>query len=262
MPLIESKVGKQGIRRTFQSSIPTNFSNTYASSDVGKRASWQSVKADWRTVASGRADQRIAAYLATIPTKHRMLLTFNHEPENDGKPSADFRAASRRFYQVVKEHRPQTLVGPILMDWTFDPASGLHPADWFPGSAYCDFIGIDTYQTYLFPPAGSSKVWKSSTTDRQKAAVAWIHQQGCLPAIGEFACGPWRGHSGKAADDFRRKVDWVKSTLEFFESAGAVAACYFNTLINNDLAPKPLLQDDSLTTSYWSGVSASHPKAI
>lgn len=258
MAAMDALFGPQGIRRTFQRGIPSSIAESYAGPDVGKRASWVSIKSPWAAVARGDYDAALRSYLATVPADHPLMLTYSHEPENDGGNAADFRAGSVHFNEVAKAARPQTLLGPILMDWTFDPGSGRTPADWTPGGDY-DFMGIDTYQTYLFPPSGSPTQWMFAPTARQQAALAHIQSIGVAPAIGEFACGSWRGASGSGPDDFARKVEWIDTTLRLWEDAGALAVCYFNTEVNNDMSPNSLLEDDPASTEYWQTVTASHP---
>lgn len=265
MPWLEAQVGRMGIRRTFQGNIPSNFSSTYAGADVGVRASWQSIRSDWSTTKNGAYDAAITAYLNTIPVNHQLLLTWCHEPENDGGNAADFRASAAHVYQLVKSVRPQTLVGPIFMAWTFDSRSSYVPTDWMPDPATCDFVGVDPYQNYLFPPAGAKTVWDPIPPANTAIASYMNYTKNIWhlqPALAETACGVYRGSSGTGADDFTMKRDWIKGMVEYFESNGTIAFCYFDTNINNDLSPKSLIEDDATTTAYWSSIVASHQRGV
>jgi hypothetical protein len=263
MPWLENKFGRMGIRRTFQSNIPSSFSSTYAGGDLGVRASWQSIRSDWNTTMNGAYDAAITAYLKTIPSDHMLLLTWCHEPENDGGSAANFRSSATHVYRLVKTVRPQTLVGPISMGWTFDSRSGRNPNDWMPDPSVCDFVGVDPYQNYLYPLAGAPKKWDPSPDLGSQGFMHYAkdiwHIQ---PALAETACGVYRGTTGTGPDDFNMKRDWIKSTVEYYETNGALAFCYFDTNVNNDLAPKCLLEDDSTTGAYWSSILKTHTRGV
>lgn len=266
MPWLEGKVGRMGIRRTFQSNIPTDFNSTYAGADVGVRASWQSIRSDWTTTKNGAYDTAITDYLNTIPADHDLMLTWCHEPEDDGGSSADFRASATHVNQLIKSVRPQTWVGPIFMAWTFDSRSGRAPSDWMPSVSSCDFLGVDPYQNYLFPPSGSSTTWDPTPGTGTTGITSFMNYAKntwkLTPALAETACGPYRGSSGTGADNFTMKRDWIKAEVEYFDNNGALAFCYFDTNINNDMSPEALLEDDALTTTYWSGLTASHTRGV
>lgn len=254
--------------RTYENNIPTSFSSTRSGQQdyPNGRGCWQSLRSPttWLDFAAGNYDTTLINYLATIPTNYPMMLTFNHEPENgddDGNP-AHFQAAGAHFYDICHAQRPDIPCGPIYIGQTFSPSSGKNPADWDYGPGKRDFIGVDAYQRYLFPPAGAPKTWDTAPAPWLGYVKTYAQSQGVPFAVGELACGSYRGSSGTDADNFQMKVDYISACVDFVESNGGLAFCYFNTNVNNDMSPNALLGDDSLTTSYWKGLLASHTAGL
>lgn len=266
---IVSVVGNM-FHRTYENNIPTNFSATRSGQQdyPNGRGCWQSLRAPWVDFANGVYDTALINYLATIPTGYPMMLTFNHEPENgddDGNP-AHFQAAGARFYDICHAHRPDIPVGPVYISYTFDKGidSGPYgdPHQWDYGPGKHDFIGVDTYQTYLFPPAGSGTKWDPAPHHRLVTARQYADSVGVPIAVGEFACGSYRGTTGTDADNFQMKLDYIRTSVEYVEAAGGMAFCYFNTETNDDMSPNSLIGDDSGTTAYWKNLVASHTQGL
>lgn len=264
---IVSVVGNM-FHRTYENGIPT----TFAASRSGKedypngRGCWQSLRSPttWLDFSAGMYDTALVNYLASIPANYPMMLTFNHEPENgdDDGIAAHFQAAGAHFYDIVHAHRPDIPCGPIYIGQTFSPYSGKNPADWDYGPGHRDFIGVDAYQRYLFPPAGSPTTWNYAPAPWIGYVNTYAQAQGVPMAVGELACGPYMGSTGTSAPNYQMKVDYISSCVNYVESNGGLAFCYFNTNVNNDMSPYALLGDDSQTEAYWTQLIASHKRGL
>lgn len=265
---LEDDVGRMGIRRTYDtgSGIPGNFMSTAAATDIGKRASWQSVRSPWAETAAGTHDTAIRNYVNTIPVGHRTLLTWQHEPENDGGNAPDFVAGSRRFYQVVKETRPDIDVGPIAIGWTFDPGNNHNDRqNYFDGIGpnFMDFMAIDPYNKYKFPPAGNGLVWTEAPIPQFTSMLAYCDTIGVRPGLAETASAEDYTTVGPGDPvGIQRKTDWIDTMVATADAANCIAFCYFDTLVNNDLDPTAVLQYDPESIACWAALVAAHPTAV
>jgi len=254
---LETALGQQlHVYRSYDSGFPATWQQGAGSWHPDRFVSWHSLKPSIPNTASGALDAQLTAWVQSIPTSHQCMLTFQHEPENPnkGNDAATWRTAFRRFYDIVKSVRPDIPVGPILMGWTYDPRSGRSATvDWNPGADKVDFYGVDEYQSYLFPPAGSPTTWDPYPAPNIQRCVEWAATQGKPAAVGETACGDYQG-------DFTKKRDWIKGNVDYFAANNGIAFCYFNTLVNNDMSPNSLLTDDSLTETYYGSVLADPPQ--
>jgi len=117
----------------------------------------------WRAIASGSQDawirERADAFRAFGAP---IYLTFHHEPENDLSrfgTAADYAAAFRRIVTVFRS-RNVTNVAFVwtMMSWTFNSRSGRNPLSYYPGDAYVDMIGVDSYNWY---PGRAGDEWRT-----------------------------------------------------------------------------------------------------
>lgn len=259
---LEGLVGRMGVRRTYNTgaNIPATFASTAAATDVGKRASWLSVRSPWASTANGDSDDAITAFANSIPQTHTALVTWCHEPENDGGVPADFVAGYRQFYRVFKAARPDIPVGPIYIGWTFDPANhGNDRANYADaiGANYMDFAGIDPYNKYHFPPAGNGDVWTEAAIPQFTTFLAWCDSIGVQPGLGETACAVDTTHGGGV----QRKIDWINTMVARADKEGCIAFCYFDTLVNNDVDPSALIEAQQETIDAWSIQVGKHHRA-
>lgn len=263
---------KSGIARTFSpglpSTPPTDMTRSY-----GKRASWHSVKADWDEMASGVHDSTLISFLNAVPADHELMFTFAHEPENDGVSPANgsnpaynawvaeyapkWRAACEHFYDVVKATRPQTLVGPVLMGFTFDSSSHRDPNDWRISGSKCDFYGLDPYNPYLFPMVGAPNNWVNQPSSQVTAFTAFCASLGCRPAIAETAC-----HEDASGIGPQRKVDWMNSFFNYTKANNYLAFCYFNAYKPNDTAPEMMLNSSPQSLAAWANILSAHQRGV
>ena len=269
---LEGLVGRMGVRRNYNPGLPSTAPAALIQ-DYGKRTSWYSVKADWAQMASGSLDATVTSLVNSVPANHELWLTFAHEPENDGVTPANgnnpaynawvaanaptWRAACERFYDVVKAARPQTLVGPILMGFTFAASSGRNPNDWKVAANKCDFYGIDAYNPYLFPMVGSPSNWVNQPSNDMVAFTAFCNSLGCMKAVGETAC-----HEDESGIGPQRKVDWINSMIAYAEANDYLAYCWFNSYKPGDTAPPMLLDSSPQTTATWSAQVVAHQRGI
>lgn len=260
---LEYLVGRMGVRRTYESSLPATFANTAARTDAGLRASWQSVKSNWANTAAGVYDDAITAFAKSVPDGHNLMLTWQHEPENDGGVAADFIKGYQRFYSVVKDVRPDILVGPIFIGWTFDSRNGNRQATQAAyadpiGAKYMDFAGIDPYNTYHFPPAGNKDNWDEAPLQAYTNFIDWCDNLAIPTGIAETACAVDTTHGGGV----QRKIDWTDTMIQTCDDAGCLAFCWFDTNINHDLDPSMLIEAQPEFIDAWSVQVAIHPLGV
>ena len=162
----------------------TSFPATVAAIDVGKRVSLFSFKANWAEMAAGQHDNDVRNLVNSIPEGHLTYLCWFHEPENDGTASA-FVPAFRQFATVAKGvGKPHVKVTLILMSWTWNPASGRNPSDWWPGAEYVDAVGLDGYNSYN----GTNKLTWKAVADIFQTPTDWLRAHGAKE-IGIAECG-------------------------------------------------------------------------
>lgn len=144
-----SSFGPWSVRRSFTPGLPDNIASTDAADDVANGfITFHSVKPPTISgVAAGQYDAKLKSLAKSFPTDHTTFLTMYHEPENDGMTGAQFVSMFRHFYKVVKAANPSIMVGTVHMSYHWRPgaAATQNPADWWVGSAYTDFIGVDDY---------------------------------------------------------------------------------------------------------------------
>lgn len=259
---LESQVGRMGLRRTFSPGLPST-APAKVRQDYGKRTSWHSVKANWVEMANGNHDSTVTSFLNSIPSDHELWLTFYHEPENiyplgeEPARSAEWRAAQHHFYDLVKSVRPATLVGPILMGWTFDPASGRSPANWTVDADKCDFYGVDEYNPYYFPMVGNRDTWVSQPTQQMRDFVTLCRQLDVAPAVGEVASseyyGAWSGS---------RKAEWINQLIDYTVAEKFIGVCWFDVYTPNDTSEDMLIDSSQASLDAWAGHVSQHQRGV
>lgn len=104
----------------------------------------------WRAVAEGNSDR----WLDTVVSKLGGLgvpafLSLHHEPENDhsggGNTPEAWVEMHRRAAKAAETTENVTVV-PVLMQWTFDPASDRNPQEWLVPDL--PVLGVDVYNPW------------------------------------------------------------------------------------------------------------------
>jgi hypothetical protein len=203
-----SAFGPFRIRRSFSPGLPDSISSTPAATDVANNViTFLSVKPPTISgVAAGTYDAKLKSLAKSFPTDHTTYLTMYHEPEND-MTGAEFVAMFRRFYKVVKTANPNIKVGTVHMSYHWRPGADATetPADWWVGSAYTDFIGVDDYND-------------ATTTNRTHAGddpafqrwYTWAAAKDKPLAVVEFGRLENPNDAGARADDLLDTEAWLK----------------------------------------------------
>jgi hypothetical protein len=206
-----------------------------AEHDAG-RLPWVSIKppggapGGWVAIADGSMDDEIAALAQTLTATEDKpaLLTFHHEPSNEGTEAEGvlWAAAYAHFHDVLAAQGALANVAdpPIVGDWLFNPQNGSQdPADWLTEDVLsrAPFIGIDLYEN------GSGE----SFAERIPRILDWLAAQGhpdLMVGIGET------GSTDHAYPD-ATAVQWMNDSLAWAaantDKIGVVS--YFNSTANS-----------------------------
>ncbi len=253
---------RSGIKRSYSTGMP-NTAPLLLSDDYGKRASWHSMKSSWPGMAAGNDAAAMTSFLNSIPADHTLMLTYAHEPENDfplGEEltrAAEWRAAQAYFYDLVKSVRPQTLVGPILMSWTFKSASGRVWQRWVPPVGKMDFFGLDPYNAYLFPIIGAPTTWEAWPMSGVVTWQAECDRLGVPGAIGETAC-----HEDETGIGPSRKAGWMQDAVDYAVANNYTAFCWFNSYKPGDTAEPMMLNSSQASLDKWSSLLSAHQNGV
>jgi Glycosyl hydrolase family 26 len=161
----------------------------------------------WRSIANGSWDALIRKRAQAIKAwGHPMYLTFHHEPENDGKfgSKADFIAAFRHIVTVFHN----VGVRNVAFVWTLMGNSFINgtAGSWYPGNAYVDFVGSDTYNWY---PGRKGTKWRSFAQGvGPTVAFAKAHSKPVM--VAEYGCQEDPNHAGRKGDWFRNELTALK----------------------------------------------------
>lgn len=214
--------GALAVRRGFSPVFPSTWAGHTSSKDptLGARASVTSVKSDVTRMAQGRDDALVAGFVRSIPDAWPVTLIWQHEPDNPDKAidPGNYRAGAARFAQVVKATaRPEqnVQVGWCVMGWTFVPASGRDPDDWYPGDDAVDIVCPDPYSFTTTRPA--------LFTDPDVGAVAahrYAVERFKTFGVAEWGCFDLPGTNRPA---------FIQSGDRWLREVGAVFACWFHS---------------------------------
>jgi hypothetical protein len=196
---------------------------------------WVSVKppsggpSGWQRVASGSVDSQIRELATMLKANDDkpVLLTFHHEPSNDGSESqgSQWAAAYARLHDVLKAEGALRNVAdpPILGDWLFNPQNkSQDPANWATEAVLsrAPFMGIDMYQNR------SGK----TMADRIPVVLDYLRSKGyprMMVGIGET--GATDRYSGTtAAKWLEESLSWVAANTD---KVGVIS--YFNSTANS-----------------------------
>jgi hypothetical protein len=242
---VESQAGPLELRRVFDPSNPfkANFMDL-AGADVGLRATHYSFKPDMTALAGGALDAKIISLLNSIPPRHRTMLTVWHEPEDNfitDEQQATYRAAWQRFADLVHAtDRAELTTSWVMMSYSWRIASGRDPMDWYPGDAYVDSVGIDTYNE------GSLNMERWDSPGRAMGlpavgdtaapggyiyggAVRWIQSRGLAWGVSEFGTLENVANIDSGWSTVDEKWKWIRQATSFYVSEGASYIEYFHS---------------------------------
>jgi hypothetical protein len=208
------------------------------------RLPWVSIKAPgmgpsgWQAVANGQYDSDIKALATVLKANDSkpVLITFHHEPSNDGSESQGklWAAAYCRFHDVLAAAGALQNIAdpPILGDWLFNPMNRTQdPVNWLtPGVMQrMPFLGVDLYENTHGDTFG----------DRIPLIIDWMAQHGYpnkMVGIGETgATDRYKSQTGMtAAQWITQSFTWAAANTD---KVGVVS--YFNSTSN------------SRSTVYW-----------
>jgi hypothetical protein len=228
----EDPTGKSlSIRRTFYSWTQAINMSSYmyrvvAEDVVNNRLPFVSIKpAGWKDMADGVYDTQIDAILRKLDSHGKPVwFVVHHEPEGGGGnnfPDDPGGAFEWRRMQVKIRQR-MIAVGtknigfmPILMTYTWSPASNRTPSDWWVDGiwdAYC----VDHYQE-----SEKDHILKQNWFD----FVSWIEAKGLPYCIGEWGN---RGTDLQAGQEMRDFWNWT-----FNNKKDMIGYAYFDSGLNS-----------------------------
>lgn len=199
---------------------------TKVSGDIAnQRMSHASIKppGTWAAVARGDCDVWLGDLLRKVGALGAPLfLTIHHEPEDDatgtGMRPRHWVAMQERAIKKAAVLAPKATITPVLMQWTFDPASGRDPSDWRVPSA--KVFGFDVYNSYS-PTNG--KKW---TTFAQKVDKIKPWTGGRPLVVGEYGCR-------EDPSDPERAAGWMYDAFDYALANNVVCMSYFNSRQNS-----------------------------
>lgn len=216
------------LHRTFyQWNQRTGSLVTKATDDLAHgRLPWVSVKTpSWAAMAAGQHDQEIDSMLTALDALDGPVwLTIHHEPEggggvnapdDPGGPAAHVGMNRRVRERMTALGVDNVALAPILMSYTWKPASGRDPEEWWAPGIY-DFLGVDHYQDS-----------ESSMLDASWSSVrAFAEEKGVEVAVGE-----WGMRGTNTAAGARMKAFYDHAAGSYADGLGArvVGLSYFDS---------------------------------
>ena len=208
----------------------------------------------WQGIANGRYDSDLKALATMLKANDSqpVLLTFHHEPSNDGSDSQGkyWAAAYCHIHDLLKAEGALQNVAdpPILGDWLFNPRNPQDPAAWVTKGVLqrMPFLGIDMYEN----TSGDT------LADRIPEIIGWMAQQGFpnkMVGIGETgATDMYKDETGMtAAQWINQSMSWVAANTD---KVGVVS--YFNSEANSRGGVYwPLDESSAKMTAYRSWLS-------
>jgi hypothetical protein len=176
------------------------------------RLPWVSVKppadpnGSWDDMGAGSYDDQIDEMLLALDASGGPVwLTVHHEPEGGGGNNlpddpggpAAWRAMQRRVRERMDALATENVgFAPILMSWTWDPASGRDPEEWWEPGIW-DFFAVDHYVDQ-----------EASLLDATWFTVReWVGDHGLDLAVGEWGM---RGDDAAAGERLR---EWFEHAI-------------------------------------------------
>jgi hypothetical protein len=182
----------------------------------------------WRAIAGGRYDGRLRGLASMLKANDAkpVLLTFNHEPSNDGPESSGalWARAYCHIHDLLKRQGALVNVAdpPILGDWLFNGSNkSQSPGNWVTRGVLsrAPFLGVDLYQN----SGGGTFAKRIPLIKRWMAARGFPHK---MIGIGEM--GSTGAYRGSAARWLRLSLGWA---VQHTSQVGVIS--YFNSSVNS-----------------------------
>ena len=224
-----------GCRRTFSSSWANrNSLIAYAKADHANGVlPFISTKIDVKALAAGSTTVRADLHRFIDDLKalgKPVVLGVYHEPEDDIKnsafSSADFRASQREVRESIDTSGATNIAfATPLMSYTFKPASGRNPLDYYPGDGVWDCLAVDAYSKDVS--------WAEVTGMEEWRELTAFAKARNLPVI----VGEW----GQRGND-TTSVAKMRKAYDAFIAQHVPIVAWFDTSLNGGypLVPGPM----------------------
>ena len=178
--------------------FPTKFATTVANNGAVPLVQMDPDNISVSQIASGRYDGYLSAYAEAVRAyKHPVVLSFGHEMNGTWyswgyrhTPHAVFVAAWRHIvtlFRTLGAHNVTWLWTVNIINHAHGGSSIPNPAQWWPGSSYVNWVGIDGYYlkpTWKFAPLFGPTITAVKHLTLDPILVA---ETGAVPAAGQPA---------------------------------------------------------------------------
>lgn len=208
------------VHRLYQQwTSPTISSLTLADVADGRLPAISIDSPPWKQVAAGRHDREIVAQARAFKAlRAPVLLTLNHEPEEEGRrmgTPAQYRAAWRHWVDIYRRVGVSNVsFTSIMLAYSFRHGAEVAQS-YYPGDAYVDWIGVDGYNWFNVCQDTAWRDFASVFSDFR----VWAARHHKPIFIAEVA-------STEDRHDPTRKADWIRDmgrTLKRWPQVKAVA---------------------------------------
>jgi hypothetical protein len=177
----------------------------------------------WADVAAGRHDGILRWILVRLRDIERpVMLAIHHEPENEAsrvQRPRDWVAMQTHVIGLAGRLSPNVTIVPVLMQYTFDPASGRNPREWLVPDAVVR--GVDVYNPWR-PRHDAPWVELGTMLDRVRKVMG----PGPL-VVPEFGC-----HTDP--HDHARTLRWFSDAFDYAVDNDVVGMTYFDSPHSKD----------------------------
>jgi hypothetical protein len=236
------------LRRTFwQWDQRTGKAIEIAKDDIAhQRLPWVSFKTpSWAEMGQGQHDAAIDEMLNALDAvAGPVWLTIHHEPEGGGGVNSPDDPAGPSGHVAMNQRVRERMtalgvdniaLAPVLMSYTWDPASGRDPNAWWKEGIY-DFLGVDHYRD----------AEATLLNDTWAKVRVWAEQKNVEVSVGEW------GMRGTDAAAGQRLHDWYDAAAgSHADGAGArvVGLAAFDSSLNSPNGSWELKGEQ--LTAFW-----------
>jgi hypothetical protein len=219
-------------RRSYDRAIPDSFAASKAAADWGtRRTSYWSFRPNAKTFATDTvAQEKLSAFLDTVPSGHRMVVFALHSPEAEIDRGdftlAQWGATNNKVSEIVKaKKRPELRFGISLRGpWTFDSRSPYYKYTWESVLDFnrVDLVGINPYKFRTTDPSLEQMLTRSNSgrgTTPNPSTMAKLSSWGKPIVLTEWGVVSV-DRSGTPISDATR-ADWIKAGSAWMRSWNA-----------------------------------------